>query len=493
VGRKVLIALALFLATAAAGAQQRARGAVDWILLVDTSKSMRGVGDAKDIFGDVKQSLETFVGEASERDTVSIYSFDSVVRRLGSGYIGGDSDRDTLVQLIRSLQAEGNRTHLGAAIAKGLDRSEELARGSDPTRERVIVLFTDGKEDVRGIANPIPIPANVQRVQKSRPWMFFVSMGAHEHEPQLDAFVSDPAVRGRAKVLRRTDARAIRQASSEVRTMIEPPAAPVIPPTPAVLRVAPKTLDFGSVERGGMSREYQLLITSDQPRRLTVSLDPSESASIDPQDFSASSSSVASVKLRLRVSDDAKPVRESLTVRVAAAAGETRPVVPAAIDAAVVVTTPSALLRALKWAIAIAVLLLLAIGALVLYSGRMPGEMLQSFLTRDALEGELEILVPRTPADAAFVGLPQIRKKQLALSSIVSPEALGGSDARLFCRRTHGEKKIWIAADHGTLRVNDIELPMAELYDSDLIRVGDATLRFNHAGHDRPSSDSFEH
>ena len=40
--------------------------------------------------------------------------------------------------------------------------------------------------------------------------------------------------------------------------------------------------------------------------------------------------------------------------------------------------------------------------------------------------------------------------------------------------------------DHsGSLRVNDVEVPMSELYDADTIRIGDAQLRFNRAGFDR--------
>jgi hypothetical protein len=372
--RLVVAGVLLFAMTARA----QTRGAVDWIFLVDTSKSMRGVGGTKDIFGDVKAAIGTFVQEASVGDSVTIYSFDRKVKSLGSVDIRESSDRQRLTEIIDGLQADGDRTYLGGAIAKGLAAP---GHRNESTRERAIVLFTDGKEDVRGIHDPISIASNVRQVAISRPWIFFVSMG--EHETQLDALASD-----RTKILKPHDSRAIAEAVRSIRQTVKPPEPP---PAPEPI-----------------------------PKH-------------DP------------------------------------------PPAPAA--------KPSIM----KWVITVAVLLLLAAIALVLYSGKSPGELFAAITDRNTLEGELEIVAPRVAADAAYVGLPGLKAKDVALSAIVPPDALGGSDARLFCRRRNGEKRVWIAAGSGTLRVNDIEVPSTELYDADTIRIGDATLRFNRVGHERPS------
>jgi len=45
---------------------------------------------------------------------------------------------------------------------------------------------------------------------------------------------------------------------------------------------------------------------------------------------------------------------------------------------------------------------------------------------------------------------------------------------------------VWIAAQSGSLRINDVETPMSELYDADTIEIGDAKVRFNRVGHERP-------
>ncbi|HET8773728.1 MAG TPA: hypothetical protein VFP80_08055, partial [Thermoanaerobaculia bacterium] len=97
----------------------------------------------------------------------------------------------------------------------------------------------------------------------------------------------------------------------------------------------------------------------------------------------------------------------------------------------------------------------------------------------------LEILRPAPAADAAFVGLPKLQASEVALSAILPAEVLGGNDARLFVRRKAGRKKVWISATGGTLRINDVETPMSELYDADTIEIGDAQLRFNRVGDER--------
>ncbi|HEV7919233.1 MAG TPA: VWA domain-containing protein [Thermoanaerobaculia bacterium] len=375
--KRLVVAVVLLLAGTA---RAQTRGAVDWIFLVDTSQSMRGVGGTRNIFGDVKSAIGTFVNEASVGDSVTLYSFAREVELRGSVDIRGPVDRDRLHDLIRALRANGKRTYLGGAIAKGLDASEQSMRRKDPTRERAIVLFTDGKEDVRGIPDPITIASNIQRVATSKPYVFFVSLG--EHEQQLDAFASE-----RTKILKPHD---IAEAVSSIRQTVQPPPKPP-PPPPKVVQKLP-----------------------------------------EPPPVAKSSSSW-------------------------------------------------------KWLAALTVLLLLASIALVLYSGKSPGELLAAITERNTLEGELEIVAPPVGADAAYVGLPRLKIKDVALSAIVPPDALGGSDARLFCRRRNGEKKIWIAAGSGTLRVNDIEVPETQLYDADTIRIGDATLRFNRLGHKRPS------
>lgn len=354
------LAVAVVLWCCAVFARADTRGAVDWIFLVDTSKSM--VVETK-VFGEVKESLRTFVREASPGDTVTIYTFDDRARHHTEVTV--EDDRRGLFRSIDDLEAKGNRTHLGAAIQQGLDYAANLPL--DATRTRAIVLFTDGKEDVRGIQNPVPIPANVQLAKDT--FVFFVSLG--EHEEKLNAF-------GKAKVFRPTRD-AIRQVAADIRTTIK---------------------------------------TVERPSPKLAELPPASPPPPEP----------------------------SITSRIAKI---------------------------------VAAIVLLAILAFVARSKLRNARL---------LEGEIEIVKPAV-GDAAFVGLPTLNETEVALSAIVPPDVLAGSDARLFCRRKEGVKTMWIAAASGSLRVNDVEVPEHQLFDADVIRIGDATLRFNDNSRPRPQED----
>lgn len=217
------IAIALLLATGVAAGQQL--GPVDWIFLVDTSKSMQP------IFLDVQASIDTFVREANDGDTVAIYTFDRDVRLHSAMRVEAAARKD-LQKIVSKLEPKGDRTHLGAAIAEGLERAATLPK--DATRTRAVVLFTDGKEDVKGIAKPIRIDANLDRAGDT--FIFFVSMG--EHEPQLDAFAAKTP---HTQVLRETTAEAIREVVKKIRPLL-PPAPPPPPPPPITATEPPPPL-----------------------------------------------------------------------------------------------------------------------------------------------------------------------------------------------------------------------------------------------------------
>ncbi|HUP59656.1 MAG TPA: VWA domain-containing protein [Thermoanaerobaculia bacterium] len=460
-----LIAAVVFLLTAA-GVRAEPRGAVDWIFLVDTSASMRGAGGTKNIFPEVKTSLATFIREASAGDSISVLTFDRDVRSHGLRDVHSQLDRDELYAIVDSLEANGNRTHLGLAIAEGLKRSEALLGRNDKTRERAIVLFTDGKEDVRGIATPVSIGENVKRVEISRPWLFFVSLG--EHESQLDVFTQ------RTKILKPQDPNAIREATDYIRRVVQPP------PAPTVIRTEPLSLDFGAITPGESTAARELTISSNKPARVSLSLAPLPGITMPEQSgIAVAPNAPARIALQLEIAEDVAPGPRQLAIRIG-----NKVVVPATLN----VVPPPLSPRVAKWIGILLGLLVLALIAAVLYSGKMPGELLVAIGDRNSLEGEIEIVAPRLAPDAAYVGLPNVKVRELALSSVVPLDALAGSDARLFCRRKNGTKQMWIESTSGPLRVNSIELPVSELYDADTIEIGAAKLRFNRVGHERPSA-----
>lgn len=440
--RRIVPAAVLLLIAVAARAQPR--GAVDWVFLIDTSKSMRGIG-GKNIFPDVKASIASFVRETSDGDSVTIFTFDSDVRLHASTEIRGAA-RDDLVSIVDALEANGNRTHLGLAIQRGLERASTQRAGGDKTRVQSVVLFTDGKEDVRGVARPVPISASLDRVDGS--YVFFVSMGRDEHEEQLDEFARHAK---NATVLRAPTREGIAEVAEGIRSRL-----PRLDPPHVTIR--PSKLELGEVRRG-KSVESDVAVDADRPVQVALQLaEAPPGITMESQTVKAP----ARLHLRINVADDAAPGSVTLTFKAgnATAAGMLN------------ITKPSPL----RW---LALLPLLA--AMAWFVGAR-------YHRSNRLEGELEILQPRVAPEAAFVGLPHLAASEVALSAIVPRDALGGTDARLFVRRRGGQKEIWIATSGGSLRINDIETPTSALYDADTISIGDAKLRFNRVGHQRTAT-----
>lgn len=440
-GRAAVAAVLLFFAVAVHADPER--GAVDWIFLVDTSASMK----KNDVFSEVQKSLKTFVSEASEGDSVAIVTFDRDVRLRTSTPV--KADRRDLNEIIDGLEFEGKRTHLGAAIAAGLEREQP-----HPQRTSAIVLFTDGLEDVRGIENPVSIPSNLARAMKSDALIFFVSMD--EHEPQLRAF-------DKAEFIEANDKEAIRGIAERIRKKVIPPPLP-----PVAVTVTPLQLDFGTLEPGQTTEVREIKVRSNRDTAIIVNLEATPHLAMKPHDILAKANVDYTVKLQLDVAEDAKAEPRRIAFKVANGPP---------VGATLTIKKPALIKRLAPW---IALFVTIAAIALWLRKRHIDGHQ---------LEGELEIVKPHVGSDASYVGLPMLKLTELPLSTIVPQDALNGSDARLYVRRKDGAKKVCIESTSGALRVNSIEVPATELYDADTIQIGDATLRFNRVGHERPQEE----
>jgi hypothetical protein len=185
---------------------QTPKGGIDWIVVVDTSASMRGAGGTKNIFEQVKNSINEFVNTARLGDTVTIYSFDSdVTLQAQKISINSNPSRGKLKKIINDLKADGIRTHTGKAVQQAIQTSARLSQRTDAVDRTVSIVFlTDGLEDVQGISNPVPIPQSIEllREQQCKPYVFFVSLGLQEHEKKLNEFANNPALCGKGQVLR---------------------------------------------------------------------------------------------------------------------------------------------------------------------------------------------------------------------------------------------------------------------------------------------------
>jgi hypothetical protein len=285
-------------------AQNTPKGGIDWIVVVDTSASMRGVGGTKNIFTQVKNSISDFVNTARVGDTVTLYTFDQDVElKTQNIAIRTNEDRGKLKQMINALQANGMRTHTGKAVQAALTHSAQLNQRADTLGRTVSIVFlTDGLEDVRGITNPVTIPSNTQLLQQQqcKPYVFFVSLGLKEHEKQLNDFANHPALCKKGQVLRDPGGAKLNQLAQSIRPVLIQPKLDVDAPTNNTQTVAP----------GSTTQPFNIKGMSNVNAKVKVKLkDPNQSgiSLISPnQEINIAANQPTSIPVQLKIPADAK-------------------------------------------------------------------------------------------------------------------------------------------------------------------------------------------
>ncbi|MBW4672370.1 MAG: VWA domain-containing protein [Cyanomargarita calcarea GSE-NOS-MK-12-04C] len=586
----VFLALISISQLSTAFAQTTPTGGIDWILVVDTSASMRGVGGTKNIFEQVKNSIDEFVNTARLGDTVTVYSFDKdVTLNATSIPITDNADRGKLKEIIKSLQAEGMRTHTGKAVQQALQYSAQLNQRPDTLGRTVsIVLLTDGVEDVRGIPNPVPIPSNTEflRQQQCKPYIFFVSLGLEEHEKQLNDFANNPALCGKGRVLRDPGGVQLNQLAQNIRPVLVQPKLDINLPTTNLQPVLPGTtteplningisnvnakltvqledpkqtgirlissnstidlaankptaipvrLQIPADARGGINDLRLVLVTAGNTIApmvidLPVTIKPILQLQPTKIDFglteAGKTTKIETLVVKSNISGTAKlqvqggsndiTVPETLAA-ISLQAGETK--VPLQLQVAdgsfegkptfSLVLTPDSPIaspistevhvnifmplwrKIILWSLLILLLLLITVIAICLIQRKTPLELLEDIRDRKYLEGALVVLepLPQSLSDEE-ISLTRLHKSKVYLGDLVPTIATTDSDAELVIAWQAGKKNIHLRCLKGVIFVNTKKINTVELYDEDIIEIGNVKLQFNWIKHRRPSESS---
>ncbi|MEH2371555.1 vWA domain-containing protein [Nostoc sp.] len=583
----IVLALISIANLSAASAQTTPKGGIDWILVVDTSASMRGIGGTKNIFEPVKNSVNEFVNTARLGDTVTIYSFDQdVTLNANDVSITSNADRGKLKQIISSLQAQGMRTHTGKAVQKALEHSALLNKRADALGRTVSIVFlTDGLEDVRGIPNPISIPSNTKLLpdQQCKPYIFFVSLGLKEHEKQLNDFASNPALCGKGEVLRDPGGVQLNKLAENIRPVLITPKLdvnlpttnlqPVLPGTtteplningisnvngkvslqledpqqsgislippdrtielvanqatvipvrlqiPAEakggvsslrlvlaiadqatapitidlpitikskLQIEPTKIDFGSIEAGKTTETQSLLVNTNisgtaslqlQGNSKDVSIaEPSAAISLEP--------GVTKIPVQLQVNDSNFESDRTFTLVLTA----DNPIVsPVSAGVHLHILMPLAR-KIIIWLLLGLLVLLIALIVVCLIQRKTPLELVEHFRNRKYLEGALVVLEPRPQlSEDEEISLTHQHKSKICLSELIPVIGGTNSDAELVTVWRAGKKNIDLHCLKGVIFVNTKNINTDELYDEDIIEIGNVRLQFNWIEHQRPS------
>jgi hypothetical protein len=183
--KRALIAIVLLAALHSGSHAQRyqaERQQIDWIFLIDTSRTMRGQGKAqgKNIFADVKQSIYNFLStQVKTGDAVQLIPFDADARPIPSMTISGAADKEYVQKAIEDLKANGNYTYIGDAVETARNILEEHRRAARSGRKQVVIIFTDGiDEPPPSATNRIDLRQALEGYPKTDALFYFVNLGA---------------------------------------------------------------------------------------------------------------------------------------------------------------------------------------------------------------------------------------------------------------------------------------------------------------------------
>lgn len=463
---------------------QQERGGVDWILVLDTSASMHGAGGTANIFEKVKEAIAEFIRNAREGDTVTLYTFDRDTSLRTHTRVSGEIDKTDLLKTVTALSSEGDRTYTGKAIHDALERAIELKGRSDAANRTIsIVLFTDGLEDVRGIADPISIPSNISLLPKAQPYIFYVSLG-QSHDPQLESFVKDAAMKDRGYVMRDPGASGIAEVGEKIRTTVEKPS----PPRPVTLTIVPTKLEFGKIEPGNSaSQTTQVSCSTDC--KVRVALNPADGLRIvEPLDsVSLKAGENHNVEIEVEAANDLNDGLHSFALTLTAESTDQNSITTENVEASLEVFRTPIWRRVLNYLLLILALFVIGLIAVSLLKGEPPWIWLPAITERATLQGELQVVHPR-PArvEDEFISLTQLRTRKVSLRSLVPNGTSEDSDAELEAITHNGKLGVKLNRIKGNVYVNKIEVAHREIYNDDLIELGGSKLLFNWVNHDRP-------
>lgn len=165
---------------------------VDVILAVDLSKSMRGYGDAADIFNRVQQTTKDLVRDLKEGDTVTIIPFGDAARALTTVTIYGDTERRRLFDRIDGLTADQSWTYTAEALRLSLQEGSRL-RNTFPDHRQVVFILTDGRNNPPP-GSPDRYDLDVQQLAEqspSEPWYVYQVQYGDQIDQALDSLIAE--------------------------------------------------------------------------------------------------------------------------------------------------------------------------------------------------------------------------------------------------------------------------------------------------------------
>ena len=116
----------------------------DYVFLIDTSTSMND-GDPP-LFPQVINVANDFIDQLPDGANLTIITFDSTVKELGSWHNLTPSDRSEIIQTLSNLKATGSLTAMWDAVCAGVTVMEAMNESAG-THMQLMISYTDGLDN----------------------------------------------------------------------------------------------------------------------------------------------------------------------------------------------------------------------------------------------------------------------------------------------------------------------------------------------------------
>ncbi len=453
---------------------------IDWIFIIDTSKSMRGVG-AENVFGKVKEQVKQFIHSANEGDTIVIYTFDKGSRLIRNVLIKNSLDRQDLLDGVDEIKAEGGWTQTGDAVQKALDRAKLMRakQAKDLNREVAMVLFTDDKEDHDPKERSVYLSEVPISKTEFRPFTFVVYLNQNNPPKELLDFVDRMDDRGYFKKL---------SSPAEIANIRDQ----IFVQLPPMLRISPTALSFGQIEPGASTSKQALMISTNRVTYLKARLEGVDGASIslnEPSDVIKLEAGDNSIDFRLKAAPDISDASHGgklvFNVDEIYSRGQEKPkgsdkqsTILYTVDFSLRVARIPFYQKLMLWSAILLGATALAWGTSYMILGKHPTEAWRDHFH---LEGEIIIIEPRALGTNNSISLRNENSSKINLSQLqggILKEYLRQADAELKTIHKDDEKFVRIIQKEGNLYVQGQSVASEDLYDGDTIKVDDISLRF---------------
>lgn len=220
---------------------------VDYVFLVDVSKSMNGFGGSPVIFPQVKERLKERIRQLGEQQTIIIQPFADGLLPGRRFTMRGEADRQAALAFVDGLRADGTNTYIYASLLSTF-QDYSVFRGDRTNRVAAVFVYTDGEDNGPGKQSMADMVRQFGLRRQPYDHLYYLTLGLGL--PEADALALDAA---------------------EYATHDESPQGEVR--NPVIIEVRYPSLDFGNLQTAPDTRmEQRFRVRGELPPNFSLHL-----------------------------------------------------------------------------------------------------------------------------------------------------------------------------------------------------------------------------